>query len=81
MKQIISKYIPSAKVVSFIMMALCLWQIYVFYNIGFSRGEAYAIATMVGKHTSYESILPLSQCIKSSCSADRNYKGPTKYEK
>lgn len=55
----LSNFVPSAKVCSFIMLILCLWQIYVFYHIGFARGEAHAIETMVVKHH--------SQVNKSSC--------------
>ena len=43
----LSNFIPSAKVCSFIILALCLWQIYVFYHIGFSRGESHAIEHMM----------------------------------
>lgn len=51
MKNLIN-FVPSAKVCSFIMLLLCLWQIYIFYHIGFARGEAHAIETMVAKQTS-----------------------------
>ncbi len=50
--KILNNFIPSAKVCSFIMLILCLWQIYIFYHIGFARGEAHAIETMVAKQTS-----------------------------
>jgi len=54
MKNLIN-YVPSAKVCSFIMLILCLWQIYVFYHIGFSRGEAHAIENMIIKQHSQDS--------------------------
>ena len=56
MKNLIN-YVPSAKVCSFIMLILCLWQIYVFYHIGFSRGEAHAIENMIIKQHSQDSKL------------------------
>lgn len=68
MRQIINKYMPSARVVSFIIFALCLWQIYVFYHIGFSHGEAYAIANVVNNAQAEHQVLKssINNCILNS---------------